>query len=111
LTAGELAFVDDPAGMLEHHTAQEVDPQRRLRHAKILPNSRQGRTGTIGVISIQPGDATKECIMAKIINCDCGFVVRGDTDDELVANAIAHARDVHHVEITREYALDIAVPA
>lgn len=49
--------------------------------------------------------------MAKIINCDCGFVIRGNTDDELVAAAMTHARDVHNVEITREYALGLAVPA
>ena len=28
--------------------------------------------------------------MAKLINCECGQVVRGDSDDELVANALAH---------------------
>jgi predicted small metal-binding protein len=49
--------------------------------------------------------------MARIINCDCGYVVRGDTDDELVANAQAHARDVHDMEITREQVLSLAVPA
>jgi predicted small metal-binding protein len=48
--------------------------------------------------------------MAKFIACDCGFVVRGETDDELVGNAQAHARDVHNVEITREQALAIAQP-
>jgi predicted small metal-binding protein len=49
--------------------------------------------------------------MSKVINCDCGYVVRGDTDDELVANAQAHARDVHDMEITREQVLSLAVPA
>ena len=33
--------------------------------------------------------------MARIINCECGYVVRGDSDDELVANAEAHVRDAH----------------
>jgi predicted small metal-binding protein len=33
--------------------------------------------------------------MAKVINCDCGFVVRGDTDEELLAAADAHIRDAH----------------
>ena len=28
--------------------------------------------------------------MAKLINCECGQVVRGETDDELIANAEAH---------------------
>jgi predicted small metal-binding protein len=48
--------------------------------------------------------------MAKFILCDCGVVVRGDTDDEFVANAQAHARTVHNMEITREQALGMAQP-
>jgi predicted small metal-binding protein len=28
--------------------------------------------------------------MAKLINCECGQVVRGETDDELVETATAH---------------------
>ena len=49
--------------------------------------------------------------MAKLINCDCGYVVRGETDDELSVNAQAHARDVHNMEISVEQALALAVPA
>lgn len=49
--------------------------------------------------------------MAKIINCDCGFVARSDTDDELVAVAQRHAREVHDMELTREQVLSLAVPA
>ena len=33
--------------------------------------------------------------MAKQINCDCGYVVKGADDDELVANAETHMREVH----------------
>ena len=33
--------------------------------------------------------------MAKVINCECGQVVRGETDDEIIANANAHIRAVH----------------
>ncbi len=33
--------------------------------------------------------------MAKVINCDCGYVVRGENDDELWRNAEQHMRDVH----------------
>jgi predicted small metal-binding protein len=33
--------------------------------------------------------------MAKVINCECGYVVRADTDDELVANAEAHIESDH----------------
>jgi predicted small metal-binding protein len=49
--------------------------------------------------------------MAKVINCDCGYVVRGETDDELVADAQHHAREVHGMEITREQVLSMAQPA
>jgi predicted small metal-binding protein len=33
--------------------------------------------------------------MAYVINCDCGFVVRAETEDELVANAEQHIQDAH----------------
>ena len=33
--------------------------------------------------------------MAKVIHCDCGFVVRGETDEQLLAAANAHIRDAH----------------
>jgi predicted small metal-binding protein len=49
--------------------------------------------------------------MTKIINCDCGRVLRGDTDDELVAAAQKHAREAHGMELTREQVLALAVPA
>jgi predicted small metal-binding protein len=49
--------------------------------------------------------------MSKIINCDCGHVVRGDSDDELVAATQKHAREAHGMELTREQVLALAVPA
>jgi predicted small metal-binding protein len=49
--------------------------------------------------------------MAKVINCDCGVVVRGEDDDELVTNAQKHAKEAHNMDITREQALAIAEPA
>jgi predicted small metal-binding protein len=33
--------------------------------------------------------------MAYVINCDCGYVVRGDDEDELIQNAEAHIQDAH----------------
>ena len=33
--------------------------------------------------------------MAKVVNCPCGETVRGETDDELVANVEAHVRSHH----------------
>ncbi len=46
--------------------------------------------------------------MAKIMKCYCGQVVRGGTDDELVANVRKHAREVHDMEVTREQVLAMA---
>lgn len=33
--------------------------------------------------------------MAKIINCECGYVVQGTGDEELVANLTEHIRTDH----------------
>ena len=46
--------------------------------------------------------------MAKIMRCDCGYVVRGETDDELVANVQKHARETHDMNLTREQVLAMA---
>ena len=52
--------------------------------------------------------------MAKLINCECGQVVRGENDDELVANAEAHiARDHPDLvgKLSREEVLAMAEEA
>ena len=49
--------------------------------------------------------------MTKVLNCDCGRVVRANTDDELVAAAQEHAREAHGMELTREQVFSLAVPA
>jgi predicted small metal-binding protein len=33
--------------------------------------------------------------MAYVINCDCGYTARGETEDELVADAEQHIESVH----------------
>jgi hypothetical protein len=33
--------------------------------------------------------------MAKVINCEDGVVIRGETDEELIANAQAHINQAH----------------
>lgn len=33
--------------------------------------------------------------MAKLINCECGFVARGDTDDEVIEIIRAHLKQDH----------------
>jgi predicted small metal-binding protein len=49
--------------------------------------------------------------MAWVINCECGTVVRGETDDELVTNAQDHAKTAHNMSLTREQALAVAETA
>ena len=52
--------------------------------------------------------------MAKLINCECGQVVRGETDDELVANAEAHVNRDHPElvgQLSREDILGMAEEA
>jgi predicted small metal-binding protein len=52
--------------------------------------------------------------MAKLVNCECGQVVRGETDDELVRNVEAHVVE-HHPDLvgkmTREDMLAMAEEA
>jgi predicted small metal-binding protein len=43
--------------------------------------------------------------MAKLINCECGEIVRGDSDDELIANITAHV-DRHHPELVGKLTRD-----
>jgi predicted small metal-binding protein len=48
--------------------------------------------------------------MSKIINCECGHVVRGEDDDEIVASTEEHIRDVHPDlvgQLTREQILEM----
>jgi predicted small metal-binding protein len=33
--------------------------------------------------------------MAKVVNCECGYTARGETDDELVADVEAHVKRDH----------------
>ena len=48
--------------------------------------------------------------MQKVINCPCGFIVKAETDDLLIAKAQEHAKQVHQMDLTREQALAMAKP-
>ena len=43
--------------------------------------------------------------MAKLINCECGYVVRGETDDELIGKAEEHIGS-HHPELVGKLSRD-----
>lgn len=47
----------------------------------------------------------------KVIQCPCGYTLQGPTDEEVVAAAQAHAREVHDMQLSREEALSMARPA
>jgi predicted small metal-binding protein len=52
--------------------------------------------------------------MAKQVNCPCGETVRGENDDELVANVEAHVQDKHPDMVgsmSRDQILGMAVEA
>jgi predicted small metal-binding protein len=49
--------------------------------------------------------------MQKVITCPCGFVLKGDSDDDVVQKAQAHAKQVHQMDLSREQALSMAKPA
>lgn len=33
--------------------------------------------------------------MGKVINCECGYTVHGESDEELVDNASRHVQETH----------------
>jgi predicted small metal-binding protein len=47
--------------------------------------------------------------MVKVILCPCGFAMRAESEEELVAVAQQHARQ-HGMELTSEHALAMARP-
>lgn len=50
--------------------------------------------------------------LAKVINCDCGYVVRGESDEELLEGARAHIRDQHpDMEVSDDQLLGMAEEA
>jgi uncharacterized protein DUF1059 len=49
--------------------------------------------------------------MAKVLECDCGYVARGEDDGELVAAAQAHARKSHGMELPARLILSRASTA
>jgi len=50
-------------------------------------------------------------IPERVIHCPCGYVVRAASEDELVSQAMTHARESHQMDLTREQALAMARPA
>ena len=54
---------------------------------------------------------TEDDVMAgKQVSCDCGKVIREQSDDSLVAEVQRHAAEVHDMNLTREQVLAMAEP-
>jgi predicted small metal-binding protein len=56
-------------------------------------------------VQVSPGE---EVQVAKVMNCEGGVTVRGETDDEIVERALEHLRALHPdvaESITREQVL------
>jgi len=49
--------------------------------------------------------------MQKVITCPCGYVLKGESDEDVVAKAQQHAKQVHQMDLSREQALAMAKPA
>lgn len=49
-------------------------------------------------------------MIKKLVKCDCGFVVRSENDDKLVAELQKHAKEHHNMDLTREQILAMAQP-
>jgi predicted small metal-binding protein len=46
----------------------------------------------------------------KKVCCDCGTVIRGSSDPQLIADVQAHAKSVHNLELTPAQILSMAEP-
>jgi predicted small metal-binding protein len=57
--------------------------------ATLLQRTRQGAHRQ------SPRRPEKEAEMPKIINCECGYVAHGETDDEVLADLETHIRRDH----------------
>jgi predicted small metal-binding protein len=49
--------------------------------------------------------------MAKVVNCECGYTARGETDDELVAAVESHVERDHPEMVGRMSREDIVAMA
>ncbi len=48
---------------------------------------------------------------AKVIECPCGALIDGESDQDVVSRAQEHAKTTHDMELSDEQALSMARPA
>ena len=46
----------------------------------------------------------------KKVSCDCGKVIRGQTDEELIRPVQEHAQSTHDMKLSRDQVLAMAEP-
>ena len=61
--------------------------------SNLAPTSLQRSPLTIAACG--KGYATRGEVMARVINCECGQVIHGESDDELVSKAEEHVNQNH----------------
>ncbi len=75
------------AGKFNHHLAAKLYPSafRRQRFANVSPT-----------FQIENGQTSRERNkMAQVIKCECGYVVHGESESELLERAGEHVRESH----------------
>lgn len=82
LSAGQEALDPAPVELGDESPAElnSSPTALRQRRSNVAPRSKAHNTSC----------DRRESAMAKVINCECGVVIKGETDDELVANALRH---------------------
>src|SRR5207302_4544485 len=80
---------------LDREPSTQLDPRRfhRLQLWCNVPATRSTDNGR--------ADPRRQR-MAKIVNCECGYVARGNDDEEVLADLDAHIRR-HHPEMVGKY--------
>jgi predicted small metal-binding protein len=74
--------------------AASVDLERQ-RSAQLNPDAVRQRRANIRATATPYKRIRKEVQVAKQINCECGFVARGETEEEVVAQIREHMRSDH----------------
>ena len=93
--------LDPRAAEIRDQAAAQLDPHLRQPCANLAPTVRRYK-----IPSTIEGGA-----MAKVINCECGQVIRGETDEEVVGRAEEHVNRDHPElvgKITRDDLLAMA---
>jgi predicted small metal-binding protein len=85
--------VDDLAGGRMARHARELDPLHVAHHGD--PGHRPPTMPAVVRNNPRATSPTEEEAGMPVINCQCGETVRGNDDEELVANAEAHIREAH----------------